>query len=263
MLKTVHIGRVLGIDSYIHWSFWILLIWIGISESVAHGLLLGLFATALVLVLFACVFLHELGHAMAARAYRIGTRDITLLPFGGLARLETPPPSGVPEIVIALAGPAVNVVIAAILWLWLALTNNPTQLANNLTQLPPLQQILYVNLFLAAFNMLPAFPMDGGRVLRSLLAIRFGNLQATSIAAQVGKYLAIAMIVFGLFYSWSLVLVGLFVWGAGYLELLQTRAKTMFDTMQRDMEFNFGGRDDSVVDGQVIDADDIRHIGDR
>ena len=263
MFKTVHMGRVLGIDSYVHWSFWILLIWIGISESLAHGLLQGLVATAIVLVLFACVFLHELGHALAARSYQIRTRDITLLPIGGIARLETPPPSGLPEIVIALAGPAVNLAIAAVLWIWLSLTRQTWPLDSQVIQLSPLQQIYYVNLFLVVFNMLPAFPMDGGRVLRSILAIRFGNLQATTIAARVGKYLAIAMIVLGLFYSWSLVFVGVFVWVAGYLELFQLRAKSMMETMQREMEFQFGDRDDSVVDGQVIDATDVRQIGDQ
>ena len=171
MFKTVHMGRVLGIDSYVHWSFWILLIWIGISESLAHGLLQGLVATAIVLVLFACVFLHELGHALAARSYQIRTRDITLLPIGGIARLETPPPSGLPEIVIALAGPAVNLAIAAVLWIWLSLTRQTWPLDSQVIQLSPLQQIYYVNLFLVVFNMLPAFPMDGG----TCLAFHSGN----------------------------------------------------------------------------------------
>ncbi len=113
MLKTVKIGRWFGIDTYIHWSFWLLMVFILLSESMAGGWRHGVAASAFLGFVFLCVYLHEIGHALAARGYGIRTHDITLLPFGGMARLESLPTQPHQELVVAIAGPIVNVVIAA------------------------------------------------------------------------------------------------------------------------------------------------------
>lgn len=261
MLKTVRLGKVAGIDVYVHWSFWILLLWVVLSGASSQGWRAGLWASVFVCVVFACVFLHELGHALAAKLYHIRTHDITLLPFGGLARLESMPQGGLPEVVIALAGPAVNVAIASALFVGVLLYRGIEPiLSGNPMQLELFEQLFAVNVMLAAFNMLPAFPMDGGRVLRAMLTIRLGHLRATEIAVRVGKYLALLMVVVGFFYSFfSLVLVGIFVWLAGMGELLQVRARTYFESSNPNGQTSHW--DAPYGDsGEVIDADDVRPI---
>jgi len=146
----------------------------------------------LVTVIFACVVLHELGHALAARRFGVQTKDIILMPIGGVARLERMPKRPQEELVVALAGPAVNVAIAAVLllitvpFIGISGLQNPTSLATNLVG-----KTIAVNVAMIVFNMLPAFPMDGGRVLRALLSIRIGHLKATKIAAGVGQSMAV------------------------------------------------------------------------
>ncbi len=181
-------------------------------------------------LVFACVLAHEFGHALTARAFGIPTHDITLLPIGGLARLARLPDKPVQELVIALAGPAVNVVIAGALLLLV-----PVQSIAELSQNPALilgghliENLLVANVVLVLFNMLPAFPMDGGRVLRSLLAMRTSHLRATEIAARVGRWMALLFIVAGLWWMHiELCLVGIFVLLAGTGELFDARRRAM------------------------------------
>ena len=205
------IGRVAGIDVYMHATFLLLLAWVGISQylirheisDVARGLLL-------IMGLFVIVVLHELGHALTARRYGIGTRDITLLPIGGVARLERMPDKPLEELLVALAGPAVNFVLAAIGFFLLLPTvtpDDPRMLGGGL-----LSNFMWVNLALGIFNLIPAFPMDGGRVLRALLAMRMEYLRATQIAAGVGQALAFGFGFIGLFSNPFLVFIALFVW---------------------------------------------------
>jgi Zn-dependent protease len=184
------------------------------------GLASAVNATFFILAIFGCVLLHEMGHALAARRYGIATRDITLLPIGGLARLEGMTESPRQELAIALAGPAVNVAIAGALWLSLLRGNMtlPFSLAPGIVQFAT--QLLAVNLSLAVFNLLPAFPMDGGRVLRAILASFISYERATEMAARMGQGLAICLAVLGLFGNPNLLLIALFVFLAARSEAI-------------------------------------------
>ena len=200
MRWSFKLGQVWGIKLFVHWTFLILLIWafamqVGAGESVTAAIERVFF----ILALFACVLLHEMGHARAALRYGIRTRDITLLPIGGLARLERMPREPKQELVVALAGPAVNVVIAGLIFLVLFALNGNAPVSELLQYEGGfLQQLMWVNMFLVAFNLIPAFPMDGGRVLRALLARVFNYMTATTVAARIGQILAVAFGVAGL-----------------------------------------------------------------
>jgi Zn-dependent protease len=213
MRRSLKIGSVAGIGIYLHWTFGLLLLgvpalylWQGATTRAA------LVGTGVILAIFACVVLHELGHALTARRFDVPTRDITLYPIGGLARLERIPRESMKEFWIAVAGPAVNVVIAAVLGA-LAVAGGAAlqpQVALFTPEGPQsgniLAMLLWINLALALFNMLPAFPMDGGRALRALLATRLAYARATQIAANVGQAMALAFGLLGLF-GGNLILV--------------------------------------------------------
>ena len=212
------IGRFAGIDVYIHTTFLLLVAFFGFTYWQQTRTLSGtLEGIAFLLALFLSVVLHEYGHALTARRYGIKTRDITLLPIGGVARLERMPDKPLQELWVALAGPAVNVVIAgalfAGLWFgghWQPLSSLSTASGNLF------ERLLVANVFLVLFNLLPAFPMDGGRVLRSLLAMRMPYARATRIAARIGQGMAVIFGFAGLFGNPMLLLIALFVWiGAG------------------------------------------------
>jgi len=216
------IGRIAGIDIYVHPTFLLLLVWVALVHYFAHHILAeALYGLVFVLALFGIVVLHELGHALTARRYGIGTRDITLLPIGGVARLERIPEDPWQELVVAVAGPAVNVVMAAAIYVGLVL-------GQGLSLSPVgavlrvgggfLEQLFWVNVTLVVFNMVPAFPMDGGRVLRALLAMRLDYVQATQIAASIGQGFALLFGLLGLFVNPFLIFIALFVWLAGAQE---------------------------------------------
>jgi len=196
------IGKLAGVDLYVHATFLLLLGWVALSYwSAGKSLDAVVSGVGFILALFACVLLHELGHALAARRFGIATRDITLLPIGGLARLERMPEDPRQELWVTLAGPAVNVVIAAALYIWLTLTNGWAPLSQlSVSSGPFLERIMVANVWLVVFNLIPAFPMDGGRVLRALLATRMEYLKATRIAAGLGQGLTF---VFGFWVSTS------------------------------------------------------------
>ena len=210
------LGRILGIDVFLNPSFLLLPAW-GFVEG-------GLPLVLMIVAAFGCVLLHEFGHAMAARFYGIGTRDITLYPIGGVAKLDRMPKAAGPELVIALAGPLVNVAIASMLFTSLALV--PTTL-NDLRWLALTDfayGLMMLNLFLAAFNMVPAFPMDGGRVLRALLAIPLGRYRATEIAVAIGRFLAVAFGCYALVTgSYMQVFLAIFVFFISGAERFQVR----------------------------------------
>lgn len=207
-------GEIAGIPLYLHATFLLLLVWVAITHWLrGHGLVAAFVGASFILALFGCVLLHELGHALAARKYGIKTRDITLLPIGGLARLERMPDKPQQELWVALAGPAVNVVIAALLYGVVRFTSGVEPLAEwTIAGSPFLVQLMRVNIFLVLFNMLPAFPMDGGRVLRALLAGRMEFTRATQIAATIGQAMAFLFGLAGLFGNPLLLFIALFVW---------------------------------------------------
>ena len=208
------IGRFAGIDVYIHATFLLLIAFFGFSYWQQTRTLAGtLEGLGFLLALFLSVVLHEYGHALTARRYGIKTADITLLPIGGVARLERMPDKPIQELWVALAGPAVNVVIAALLFVYLVVSNTFVPLTGmTLTGGPFVERLLSVNLTLVLFNLLPAFPMDGGRVLRALLALRLDYVRATQIAATVGQGMAFLFGIVGLFSNPFLVFIAFFVW---------------------------------------------------
>lgn len=223
---SYRIGRLAGIDVYVHVTFLVLLAWIGLSRLLGgHGLASAALAVALMGTVFGIVVLHELGHALAARSFGIPTRDITLLPIGGVARLQRMPERPSQELVVAAAGPAVNLVLGALAWLALWLAEGLPATLPSVVLAEFLEWMLVANVALLAFNLLPAFPMDGGRILRALLAFRKPFLQATEIAVRVGRVFAVLLGVAGLFYNPMLVLIAFFVWFGGGSELAMVRAR--------------------------------------
>ena len=211
------IGRIGGIDLRVHATFFFLLAWLALVYYRSSGTVVGATRGVLfTLALFASVVLHEFGHAWAGRRVGVPTRDITLLPIGGVARLEYIPKNPWHELQIALAGPAVTVAIIALLAIVLVVVGAPLLIASDAVVTGGssgiLAQLMWVNVYLLVFNLLPAFPMDGGRVLRAALALRKGYLRATEVAARVGRAFALLFGIVGLFYNPFLVLIALFVW---------------------------------------------------
>ena len=240
------IGKLAGINVYMHATFLLLIIFILLADYLeGHSLAAALWGLAFVLVVFVCIVLHELGHALTARKYGIQTRDIILLPIGGVARLERMPEDPRQELRVALAGPAVNVIIAGALSILLAAAGMPPTL-KQMTNLRWtgghfLTEVAVINLWLAAFNLLPAFPMDGGRVLRALLATRMEYTQATQVAAQIGQGMAFLFGLAGLFYDPFLLFIALFVWMGASEEagMVQMRTSLGGIPVQRVMLTNF------------------------
>ncbi len=217
-MGSIKLGSVNGILVKIHWTFFFLPAWILFSNLASGlGLATALISVTFILALFVCVLLHEFGHAFAAKIYGIHTRDITLLPIGGVARLERMPKKPLQELVVAFAGPLVNVVIAGILLGALIAGGNTISLS-----LAPqsvgsfFSNLMFVNLFLVVFNMIPAFPLDGGRVFRAILAIFFGYGQATQIAAVTGQVIAVGLALLALFVVGNpfLIIISLFIFFA-------------------------------------------------
>lgn len=211
------IGRLAGINVYVHATFLLLIAFIvAVYWLQGHNAYATFLGVLFVLAIFVCIVLHELGHALTARRYGIRTRDIVLLPIGGVARLERMPDNPLEELRVALAGPIVNVLIAAGLFAALAAAGSTPALRDffniSIAGGPFLRRLMAVNVWLAGFNLLPAFPMDGGRVLRALLATRMEYTRATHFAARIGQAIAYLFGLVGLFTDPFLIFIALFVW---------------------------------------------------
>lgn len=248
MRWSVRLARVAGIEVRLHLTFLLLLAWLGLTFLAQAGPAGAARGLGYVLGLFGSVLLHEFGHAMAARRFGIRTPDITLLPIGGVARLERMPDDPREELVVAVAGPAVNVAIAGALAVGLSSAGVPlvperfTLAGGNL-----LVGLMWGNLFLVGFNVLPAFPMDGGRVLRAVLATRMDYVAATQIAASIGQGMAFVFGFLGLFTNPLLLFIALFVYlgAASEGSLAQMRTATAEVPVRSAM----------VTDFQPLDAD--------
>jgi len=251
MKWSFRIGRVGGVDLYVHATFLILIaafLFAGLLQG--RGPLAALGGVLTLILLFTCVVLHELGHAIVARRFGIRTRDITLLPIGGIARLERIPTEPRQELLVALAGPAVNLVLAGVFWVTLTLLGQPLV---GLARGGVLENLFWVNLSLFLFNLLPAFPMDGGRVLRALLATRLEYAHASEIAARIGQGMAFLFGLVGLFTNPMLLFIALFI----YLGAEQEAALARVRSATQGLPVRFG----MVTRYQTLSPDDtLGHV---
>jgi stage IV sporulation protein FB len=249
MSWTFTLGQIFGSEVRVHATFFLLLAWIGISAYLSAGLAAGIGNVIFVLALFACVVLHEFGHALAARRYGIRTPDITLLPIGGMARLERMPADPREEIIVALAGPAVNLCIWLVLIFVIGVSADMLAVAD--LQEPAQSfwsRLAAVNLFLALFNLIPAFPMDGGRVLRAVLSFSIDRPRATAIAARAGQAVAFLFAFWGLT-SGNLVLLLIAVF------IFLAAAAESSDVMMRARTHDVPARDAMITQFEVLAPD--------
>jgi Zn-dependent protease/predicted transcriptional regulator len=228
---SLRLGKWFGIEVNLHLTFLLFIGFLALTGFAATrnaGAVVG--NIGFLLALFLCILLHEFGHALAARRYGISTKDITLLPIGGVARLERMPTDPKQELVVALAGPAVNVVIALALLPIVAVSD-----------MAFFERLVSTNLFLVAFNMIPAFPMDGGRVLRAGLALKMNHARATRAAAAIGQGFAVLFGLAGLFTNPFLILIAVFIWfgAAGESQVAQTQSRLAGVPVERAMLTQF------------------------
>jgi Zn-dependent protease len=232
-MRSWRIGSAFGIGLYVHWTFLLLPAIIGWFNLQHGGYEAAALSVATIFALLGCVMLHELGHALMARVFGVGTRDITMLPIGGIARLERMPDRPVEELFIAIAGPLVNVVIAAGLFGGMLFTDilsrytaSPADMRYLAFGEKFLVQLLGMNVMLVCFNMLPAFPMDGGRVLRSILAMWIDRISATEVAVVVGSAFAVLFLGYAIMTGQPIIgLIGVFVVFLGWQELAMLRRR--------------------------------------
>lgn len=231
MRGSISLGRIAGIRLEVHWTFLLIILWaiyVGWSQG---GTTNAVFWTiAFVLVLFVCIILHELGHSLTARQYGISTKKITLLPIGGVASLERMPEDPKQELMVAVMGPVVNIVIAFFLYFFirsqLAVFQDPEQVEEFFQVISAENFLLYLfitNIMLVVFNAIPAFPMDGGRVLRALLSFSMDRVRATQIAANLGQFIAVLFFFLGLLYNPFLIFIALFVYFGASGEYMMIR----------------------------------------
>jgi len=239
--KTLYLGSYAEIPVYVHWTFaftFLFALFLTYKEGFA---LINLFwYSTYIISIFLCVILHEFGHALAAKRYGVSTKDIIISPIGGVARLKGMPKKPIQELVIAIAGPLVNVAIAILLFLLFSLVFSGASFFSIIEENASpigienfLCMMVIINIGLFVFNLFPAFPMDGGRILRALLAMKFGKLKATRIASFIGQSLAIIMVVYAIWIAHpTLIFIGGFVYLMAGMENKQTEIQ---DKLQRTM----------------------------
>lgn len=230
MKGSFKLGKVSGIGIFIHWTFTLLILFIiFMNYKSGQNVTQIIWSVVFILCIFVTVLLHELGHALAAKNYNIKTKDITLLPIGGLARLERLPEKPSEELIVAFAGPLVNITLAFITGIFITIPDTSEQLmaelSNGVNANNFFLNFFLVNFWLALFNLIPAFPMDGGRILRALLSFKLQRHVATRISARIGQLLAMGFIIFGFFTSPILVFIGIFVIIGAQVEADYTESK--------------------------------------
>lgn len=224
MKKALKLGTVARIGIYAHWTFLVMLAGLFVFYLYKGGSFAAALAgVVLVATVAGCVVLHELGHALMAKTFGIPTLDITLYPIGGVARLQGIPREPKHELMVALAGPAVNLAIAVGLFFLNALTGRPLSVESVLeSDTNVLGMLMWINLTLVGFNLIPAFPMDGGRVLRAGLATRMPYHRATQLAAWIGQAFAIVFALIGIYvFNLVLLFIAVFVFVAARQEARQ------------------------------------------
>jgi Zn-dependent protease/predicted transcriptional regulator len=232
MKGSLKLGKIAGIGLFVHWTFSLLILFIVYTNYKAgQNSIQILWSVLFILCIFLTVFMHELGHALTAKKFGIKTKDITLLPIGGVAQLERLPEKPSEELMVAFAGPMVNIVLALITSLFISLPNTSeevvAQLENGVNAGNFFLNFYLVNIILAFFNLIPAFPMDGGRVLRALLSYKLERHQATKIAARIGQALAIGFVLLGFYSNPFLIFIGIFVFMGAQIESEYTESKYM------------------------------------
>jgi Zn-dependent protease len=216
MKYSLTLGRPFGIRISVHWTFLLIIAWV-VFIDMRQGLGLGpiLYSVLFVLTIFLCVVLHELSHSLTARHYGISTRSITLLPIGGVADLEKMPEDPRQELAVSIAGPLLNLTIALVLWILLSVSGrlnlDPSDF-RVITGSNFLVLLMFANLMLAVFNLVPAFPMDGGRVFRSLLAMKLPRDKATMVAMNIGKVFAFFIAIWGIYTNPFLIFIAIFIY---------------------------------------------------
>lgn len=253
MKGSLKLGKIAGIGIFIHWTFSILIAFIiFLNYKTGYTTLQIVWSLLFILCVFVTVLLHELGHALVAKNYNIKTRDITLLPIGGLARIEKIPERPLEELLVAFAGPMVNITLALITAFFIAVPETSeafiATLSKGVNASNFFLHFLIVNLWLALFNLIPAFPMDGGRMLRAILSFKFKRHVATKIAARIGQFLAFGFIILGFFTNPFLILIGIFVFISAQMETENVVAKEMLR--------NHTVRDVLMTKYQTIDANE-------
>jgi Zn-dependent protease len=230
---SINLFRVRGIQLAVHASFFLLLAWVakeGWDENGQTGLI---WSVAMLIAFFTCVVLHEFGHSFTAMHFGIGVRRILLMPIGGMAEFDAIPRQPSRELLITLAGPAVNFVIAG--GLWFVIRNFENEVPYYSLQ-GAVEQLFVANLYMGCFNLLPAFPMDGGRILRAVLATRLTYLRATWWAATIGKVVCVIGVAFALwFHHWLLAVLATFIFSAGQSEYKAVRRREHDDARWREM----------------------------
>ncbi|MDQ3140678.1 MAG: site-2 protease family protein [Bacteroidota bacterium] len=215
-----HIGTFFKIPVKIHWTFGLIIMYV-VFSSLSDGFTWQAIVVEVVFVLslFFCVVLHEFGHALTAQRFNVETEDIILLPIGGVARLKNMPEKPIQELIIAIMGPVVNVIIALLIFTGLYIYYDFNySFFTSITEIEFLNWsgffplLMTSNILLVVFNMIPAFPMDGGRVFRALLSMKFGRVKATRWASRLGQAICIVFIIVGIYYqAWTWVLIGFFI----------------------------------------------------
>lgn len=265
MGRSIKIGRAFGIDVKVHWTFFLLLVFFAFLAYNNTGSVVSALVTVFIVVaLFLCVLLHEYGHSIVAQRMGIEIQDITLLPIGGLARMKSMPERPIDEVKVAVAGPLVNVVLAPIfIGLAFLFGFDVTRLTNIFEAQDSIGNVLLylggINIFLVLFNMIPAFPMDGGRVLRGLLATRFGPVRATDISASIGQFFALAFFLVGVFAVQPLLaLIAIFIFFGASGEQQMVRQRELMRGLTVSDVMGTKRRTETVTPyhnfGQVLDA---------